>query len=600
MATTIDVSWYPTAPHFGDAVTIVVTLTPTPPDGANVWIFVDGVSSGQLFADFNGQASANFNGLSAGSHTVEGAFATLPATPGDPSESDSTVWPVSLIILAVPVPEPQAASTQEWTLDPSQVGTQGLVLGDANARMQIGSNAFSGISNVDPFTGAAATDPFTGEPLSARDASISDRIRAVYSQPDAVPESTRYAILDFYGKPGIDLTGVSQSIQNSILDIYSQAPEAPLPGIGFDEFLSNAFSSPFRDLSSSLRSMVGGISTGIDAVAQDPQLQPNVLLRPVYGWLDVVGGAAEMVGGVGAAFGSAGFAAAPGIGLASLGLDRVIAGFRKMFGEDAQSLTQYLLTEGFGPRAAFVLDGLIPIALGGVAGLASELGGETGTVSRGIRGLTTEATEAEAAARIEVSSTAAAARVELSESAQFPAGTTNWSATRAEMGGPSNLTRLTALENDIEVGHGSDYTRIGNDPATMRVTEVRETWPNTHDLIVHSEAAERRFSPGFPTQERPYWDIIETHEAQIAEAVNMNPNLRPGQPIRVVACALNPEQAQQLSNLTAHPVYASPFVVGVGEGSGAKPIEQFIRYDFGAAKWSMFAEKQVWHLYLPE
>jgi hypothetical protein len=134
----------------------------------------------------------------------------------------------------------------------------------------------------------------------------------------------------------------------------------------------------------------------------------------------------------------------------------------------------------------------------------------------------------------------------------------------------------------------------------MRVTEVRETWPNTHDLVVHSETAERNFSPGFPTNEAPYWDIMETHVAQIAETLNMNPNLQPGQPIRALACALNPEQAQQLANLTGHPIYASPFVVGVPGGSGTIPIEQFIRYDFGAARWSQFAETQVWHLFLPE
>ncbi|MET0657907.1 MAG: RHS repeat-associated core domain-containing protein [Steroidobacteraceae bacterium] len=171
----------------------------------------------------------------------------------------------------------------------------------------------------------------------------------------------------------------------------------------------------------------------------------------------------------------------------------------------------------------------------------------------------------------------------------------------ATMGGGAG--KLTFLENDIEVGYGSNYTRIGNDPHTMRVTEARQPWPNTHDIIVHAEAPAQgvgqRLSPGYVTNERPFWNVMETHEAQIADAVRWNPNLKPGQPIRALSCALAPEQAQAIANLTGHPVYASPFIVGVEAGAGKMPIEQFIRFDYAAGKWSMTAEKQVWNLYMP-
>jgi hypothetical protein len=235
MATTIEVSWYPV----GGGITIVVTLDPTPSYGAHVWIFVDSVTSGQvglgqLETDVSGVAPYNFRGLNAGAYTVEAGFAILAADPGDPpAESNSEVWPDPLILQPAPIADPPALPTQPSALDPSQVGVQGPMLGDAGARMQTGSNAFNGVSNVDPFTGVPAIDidPYTGEPLPARDASISDRIRAVYRQPDAVPEATRYAILDSYFHP-IDLTGVPQSVQNSIFDIFNQAAEPPLPGRG--------------------------------------------------------------------------------------------------------------------------------------------------------------------------------------------------------------------------------------------------------------------------------------------------------------------------------------------------------------------------------
>ena len=364
-----------------------------------------------------------------------------------------------------------------------------------------------------------------------------------------------------------------------------------------------------------MRSGVNTTIFGAELAYHADEMALNASVRPVVGFLGVVGGVSEMVGGGASAFGSAGIAAVPGVALALHGLDTAVASFRIMLGEDATSYTHDAFESLVGPKYAGVAEGVSLGGLGAVAGLVNEVGGPLSRLAQ---------TEA-AGARIELSETISAARTELSQSMQLrdvksigavgaeipteysamprsqpPTGSTGWSADRVEMGGPGQLTRITALENDIEVGYGSNYTRIGNDPATMRVTEVRETWPNTHDLVVHSETTERNLSPGFLTNEAPYWDVMETHVAQIAETLNMNPNLQPGQPIRALACALNPEQAQQLANLTGHPIYASPFVVGVPGGSGTMQIEQFIRYDFGAARWSQFAETQVWHLFLPE
>jgi RHS repeat-associated protein len=167
----------------------------------------------------------------------------------------------------------------------------------------------------------------------------------------------------------------------------------------------------------------------------------------------------------------------------------------------------------------------------------------------------------------------------------------------AHMGVSNSTPKTSFLENDVEVAYGENYTRIGNDPATVRVTAARKPWPGTHDVVVQAESEGGRFSPGVRTSGKPLY--VETHEAQIAEALNQNPGLAPGQPIRALSCALSPEQAQALADLTQRPVFASPLVVGVRNGPGTLPIEQFIRYDFAAGQFTGFAEKQVWFLYLP-
>jgi hypothetical protein len=389
MATRIDVSWVPDPVHFGGGVTIIATLTPTPPPGAHIWIFVDGVSSGQLDADNNGQASISLSALSVGAHTVEAAFATA-----DSVDSDSTP-PSVLEVLAAVVADPSSDAIQGTAPSLNQSQNDNQMPSDVGFRMQAGSGAFYSVSNIDPFTGEPAADPFTGEPLSARDASINDRIRAVFSQPDAISESTRNAILDFYAKPGIDLTGVPQSFQSSILDIYSRA-EAPLPGIGLDELFGFTLSSIANDLSRGIRLTVNQTTFLAELPYYAGEMVLEASVRPALGFVGLIGGAAEMVAGAVSAFGSAGLAAVPGAVMAAHGLDTSIAGFRTMLGADASTLTHYAFEQVVGPKYAGMAEVLSTVALGSLGGLVGEVGGF------GSRFATAEAA---AAARIELEAT---------------------------------------------------------------------------------------------------------------------------------------------------------------------------------------------------
>jgi hypothetical protein len=161
----------------------------------------------------------------------------------------------------------------------------------------------------------------------------------------------------------------------------------------------------------------------------------------------------------------------------------------------------------------------------------------------------------------------------------------------ATMGG--NRTS-SFLESGIEVGYGQTSTRIGTDEATLAVEKSVKPWPSTHDVILHAEGG--RFSPGTPKGR------FETHEAQIADAIMGNPNLKPGQPLRLLSCALCSEQAQQVANLTGRPVFASPLVVGVTNrtGNANQAANQFIRFDYMKNDYTGTAGKQVWNLYEPK
>ena len=369
----------------------------------------------------DGQASISLPPptLSAGRHTVNADFATLP----DGDDTGSLDSPAILFVLAAPAVDPPATPTQPSTLDPSQVGIQGPVLGDAGARMQTGSNAFNGVPNVDPFTGAPAIeiDPYTGEPLSGRDASISERIRAIYRQPDAVPESTRYAILDSYFHP-IDFTGVPQSVQNSIFEVFSH-PEPPLPGLGLDEYVANlipsALSSIFADTQSAFRTAWGVASWARDEF--DSAYDEAAIMYS--GAKRAIGGNFEVGIGVAMAVGSGGVLAGLGAVLAAHGLDEVIAGARIMSGEkNVQSFYETSITLSLKPfmgpdvtTFASGVNAVTPLALGFAPALLPEVAGEVGAV--GLRGASMEAAglSESAAARIEASGTTAAARAELSE-----------------------------------------------------------------------------------------------------------------------------------------------------------------------------------------
>ncbi|SEB22722.1 hypothetical protein [Variovorax sp. YR216] len=381
MATDVEVTWWPETPYVGGVVTIWATLTPAPPAGAHVWIHVDNVKLGPLEADSDGHALTYWTASSSGQHVVR-ADATLLDS-GEPVNSDPTYLDVLDAPAAGPVPQPTEGAASE------QAGVQGPRPEDAGAPIQCGSNAFNGASNINPFTGAPATDPYTGEPLSERDASIYDRIKAVYSQPDAVTESTRHAFLDFYNQPAIDLTGVPQSVQNLVLDIFNQVPETPLPGRGLDEFLNDTFSSILEDVSSGFRSVVGTTSTAIDLLsyADAAGLEATgkalgQVLGPILGAARAIGGVVEMVEGVTVTAGTEGLGAGLGVAMVAHGLDQLIAGGRTIFGQDAQSLAEYIFTDALrpalgtaAPLGAGFFDGGFSLGLSATTAEFGELGG---------------------------------------------------------------------------------------------------------------------------------------------------------------------------------------------------------------------------------
>jgi hypothetical protein len=214
------------------------------------------------------------------------------------------------------------------------------------------------------------------------------------------------------------------------------------------------------------------------------------MMRPVLGAAQAIGGLGEIAVGVIIAVGTEGLGAGLGVGLGAHGLDHLIVGVRTIFGEDAQTLTRYILTDigkqAFGRNASAVaglMDGLIPLGLGSAAALLPELAGEAGAV--GLRGATMEATaarielsESTAAVRIEASGTTVAARAELSESPQL-ANAKSMLAPAAESllpageGGAGNLPTHTVTP---AISYGEVVDRGGlniGSPRTIYVYEGR-------------------------------------------------------------------------------------------------------------------------------
>ncbi|WP_433734609.1 toxin TcdB middle/N-terminal domain-containing protein [Nocardia sp. CA-129566] len=159
---------------------------------------------------------------------------------------------------------------------------------------------------------------------------------------------------------------------------------------------------------------------------------------------------------------------------------------------------------------------------------------------------------------------------------------------------------MSFLENDAEVEFGKTFTRIGGDTSSATVAQFGKPWPGTHDVIIHAaiDGKGDRFITATPH------GMLIVHEAQVASTTLTNPNLLPGQPIRMVSCQLSPEQAQAFADLTGHPVFASPLTAGlrapyIPYAPGQKPIQQMIRYDHVLRDYTATAEKQVWNLYLP-
>ncbi|WP_121325364.1 hypothetical protein [Paraburkholderia sp. RAU2J] len=202
---------------------------------------------------------------------------------------------------------------------------------------------------------------------------------------DAVTESTRYAIRDFYNQPAIDLTGVPQSVQNSILDIFNQVPETPLPGRGLDEFISDTISSVLGDASSGMGSGLGAASTAIGVVSYANELAlestgkafelgleatGKALWRFAGGALRALGGVQEFQAGVELAVGGGLLGAVVGIPVGVQGLDQLITGVRTMAGQDAQSLEEQIAISALGPKGsqyAGIAEGLGGLLSGGLS-----------------------------------------------------------------------------------------------------------------------------------------------------------------------------------------------------------------------------------------
>jgi RHS repeat-associated protein len=176
----------------------------------------------------------------------------------------------------------------------------------------------------------------------------------------------------------------------------------------------------------------------------------------------------------------------------------------------------------------------------------------------------------------------------------------------ALMGATATRT-TTSLENDITVTYGKTMTAIGDDARTALVADTARPWPGVHDVVVHAEGVGRRLTPGVRGGAAGIpLEVIETHEAQIAEAVLGNPNLAPGQPLRMLSCALNPEQAQFIADYTGRTVFSSPFVVGVSSGGAVRPVVQFTRLDPVLEEWKVLLDAsskksvQVWNVFWPK
>ena len=480
---------------------------------------------GSYLPNSNGQVRTYFGELTLGEHVVEAGFSItpVPANPDDPPDSDSVVWPNHLIVVAAP-PTSSLASPPAANTDSGQSGTQNLALPAIGDRVQNGSSPFSGTSDVDPYTGSGRSDPYTGEPLSARDAAIGDRIRAIYSQPDAVPDMTRNAFFDFYRSPAIDLTGVPQSVQNSIFDVFGRAAESPLPGRGLDEFLGDVFSTALGDLSGGVRSAFGQGSFAVDVVADANSLRVTATfqtVRPILGAVQAAGALGEIVSGVAISIGSEGLAAGAGVALAAHGLDQLVAGIRNIFGEEAQSLTQYILTDAgkqaFGPNAglvAGVADGLLSFGLGSAATLMSDIGG-LGRAS--LNGFTTEV---------------AIPRIELSESTQIGQLSSVETSGIKFAEQPQIISVPTSSEASLLKGEGiAPGVPSASPPVAVPQTEAsvlfqaRDNAIETARLIVQQELDTGRISSGMAEARFGTWlDVLAKNNIRQAVEEGLLPD----------------------------------------------------------------------------
>lgn len=390
MAFTVDATWQPDPAHAGDQVTFIVSMDPSPPAGANVWVTVAGGTSPQLTTDPHGQASVIMPGIAAGSYNVIIDYATLPDADGDPQETNSVVVSRLLTVLPAPPAPPLPPSTPGAV--PDLPDAQSIDASSAAGRSAYpGSTGdYGGHGNVDPFTGKQPADPYSGQPDRTDKSSMPDRIRAFYAQPSAVSDAVRNAVRDFYASPAIDLGGVPLGTRNAILDVYNQLPELPLPGRGIDDLLGDVIGLTLSDLDVAARITAGSMRATIGVIEEARDLGLNTtaqVLAPVLGATRAVAGVFEMVSGAGLTLGSEGLGAGVGVAIVAHGADEVVTGVRSMLGGEAQSITESVIKEVgtpvLGSKAALVAGGLNAlISFGGssAGALGSELRFE-GTVA---------------------------------------------------------------------------------------------------------------------------------------------------------------------------------------------------------------------------
>ncbi|MDT5034756.1 MAG: hypothetical protein QOC94_4927 [Actinoplanes sp.] len=373
--TDFSLTWLPPNPQVGEVIMITATLMPAPAEAlVSIWVDRELQDTPQPLDDKGRAAVGLFDGLAEGPHTVE-------ATYDDPYTGDygsTGLYPFS-VTGAGPPGQPHPDATGSTFSRDSALG---------NPPAAVGGAAFTGVPSVDPFTGAPSADPFTGQPLSEGNAAIGGFIRDVYAQPpmdlSGVPQSVQSAILDVYSQTPIDLSAVPQSVQSAILDTYDRPGtqvELALPGKSMAEFISDSFAGSYDQVIQGLEgasTTIGQLGSAVSESIQRAEGALQQIFRPVFGALQVIQGGTQIVRGLefAALTAESGVGFVGGLAYAANGLDNLVAGVRKIGGEDAETVTHAIVHDAVlsvtgNGNAADIAAGLVDVGvpIGGGAAL---------------------------------------------------------------------------------------------------------------------------------------------------------------------------------------------------------------------------------------